>query len=164
MAALHTRDASGVAMSAEVAVQESVAFTEWKSPIYYQASGTYRVRGGTASQWTVIRCRDGFVGLVYRDSEWPGVQRLIGEPALYEDRFGSKKGRLLHRSELQEVLESWAVTRTKTEIYHAAQACGVPAGMVRGEHLDAWRGIPLLRGHCGGSRAHRFLLLRGRGM
>ncbi|HEX8968739.1 MAG TPA: CoA transferase [Chloroflexota bacterium] len=130
MAALYQRDLSGRGQRVEVSAQETVAFVEWKSGIYYQGNGQLRRRGGREAQWVVLRASDGFVAFVYQDENWPGVAGLIGDPRLDDTRFATRQGRLSAREELRTILESWTRSRTKTYIYHAAQACGVPVGMV----------------------------------
>jgi crotonobetainyl-CoA:carnitine CoA-transferase CaiB-like acyl-CoA transferase len=130
LAALHARALTGRGQEAEVAVQEAVAFTEWKSAIYFQATKRLRMRGGEQSEWTVLPCRDGFLGFVFREKEWPNVKRLIDDPRLEDPRFASRASRLALRQELRGLLEAWSMTRTNLEAYHEAQAAGVPAGMV----------------------------------
>jgi crotonobetainyl-CoA:carnitine CoA-transferase CaiB-like acyl-CoA transferase len=130
MAAIHERDATGRGQRVEVSAQESVAFVEWKSGIYYQADGQLRRRGGRKAQWLVLRCRDGFAAFVYQDEHWPGVRDLIGDDRLADARFDTRAGRLAHREELRPLLEAWTAQRPKTAVYHQAQAAGIPVGMV----------------------------------
>jgi crotonobetainyl-CoA:carnitine CoA-transferase CaiB-like acyl-CoA transferase len=130
LAALFARDFSGLGQRVEVSAHESVAFVEWKSGIYYQSNGQVRRRGGREAQWVVLRCRDGFVAFVYQDEDWPGVIELIRDPRLEEPRFALHAERLAAREELRAIFEQWTLHRQKTEVYHAAQAHGIPVGMV----------------------------------
>jgi crotonobetainyl-CoA:carnitine CoA-transferase CaiB-like acyl-CoA transferase len=130
LAALFARDLSGRGQRVEVSAHESVAFVEWKSGIYYQSNGQVRRRGGREAQWVVLRCCDGFVAFVYQDENWPGVIELIEDPRLEDPRFESRAGRLAAREELRAIFERWTLRRPKTEVYHAAQARGIPVGMV----------------------------------
>jgi crotonobetainyl-CoA:carnitine CoA-transferase CaiB-like acyl-CoA transferase len=130
LAALHARDRTGAGQQVDVTVQESVAFVEWKSSIYYQANGKLRRRGGRDAQWTVLRARDGFVAFVYQDDNWPGVVELIGDPRLADERFRTRAGRLAAREELRGILEGWTEPRAKLDVYHTAQAHGIPTGLV----------------------------------
>jgi crotonobetainyl-CoA:carnitine CoA-transferase CaiB-like acyl-CoA transferase len=130
LAALFARDFSGLGQRVEVSAHESVAFVEWKSGIYYQSNGQVRRRGGREAQWVVLRCRDGFVAFVYQDEDWPGVIELIQDPRLEEPRFALHAERLAAREELRAIFEQWTLHRQKTEVYHAAQAHGIPVGMV----------------------------------
>jgi crotonobetainyl-CoA:carnitine CoA-transferase CaiB-like acyl-CoA transferase len=130
LAALFARDLSGRGQRVEVSAHESVAFVEWKSGIYYQSNGQVRRRGGREAQWVVLRCLDGFVAFVYQDENWPEVIELIGDPRLEEPRFASRTGRLAARDELRATFERWTLPRHKTQVYHAAQAFGIPVGVV----------------------------------
>jgi crotonobetainyl-CoA:carnitine CoA-transferase CaiB-like acyl-CoA transferase len=130
LAALYQRDVSGVGQQVEISVLETVAFVEWKSSIYYQANGKLRVRGGRDAQWQVIRCRDGYIAFVYQDGNWSGVKRLIGDARLDDDRFASRQGRVAHREELRQIFEAYTLSRDKLDIYHSAQAYGIPLGLV----------------------------------
>lgn len=129
MAALHHRDNTGRGQQVEVSAQETVAFIEWKSGIYYQAGGQLRRRGGSG-QWMVLPCKDGFVAFVYQNKNWPAVVELLKDERLTEPRFATLASRVKHREELRSILESWTKPRPKLEIYHEAQAKGIPVGMV----------------------------------
>src|SRR5439155_25188992 len=82
------------------------------------------------AQWLVLPCNDGFVAFVYQDDHWPKVVDLIDDKRLKDPRFTTRAGRLAHREELRPLLEAWTQARTKTKVYHTAQAHGVPVGMV----------------------------------
>lgn len=129
MAALLHRDRTGAGQLIDVSCFETVAFVEWKSGAYLDADGRVRKRG-SESQWLVLPARDGFVGLVYQDGDWPAVQRLTGLAALGDERFATRAGRTAHLDELRRILAPWSSTRTKTAIYHDGQARGIPLGFV----------------------------------
>lgn len=130
MIALWHRDLTGAGQHVKVSAHETVAFLEWKSPVYYQSDGRVRRRGGELSQWMVLPCRDGFVAFVYQDENWPAVKELVGDPRLEDPRFADRRGRVANRAELREILGAWTAERTKEEVYHQAQARGIPVGMV----------------------------------
>lgn len=129
-AALLYRDRSGRGQLIDVSALESIAFVEWKSASNYQSTGNVRRRTGDHSQNLVLRTRDGWFGLLYTDPNWPGLRDLTGIAALHDDRFKTRDGRIAHARELRELLQDWFAQRTKHEIYHAAQALKIPAGMV----------------------------------
>ncbi len=130
LAALLERDCSGLGQLIEVSVLESVAYTEWKSGIYFQHEHRVRRRGGRDAQWLVLPCSDGFVGFVYQDEDWVHVQELIGDPRLADACFATRAGRLKQRQDLGHTLARWTRQRTKLEVYHQAQARHIPVGMV----------------------------------
>jgi formyl-CoA transferase len=130
LTALAARDRGALNQRLEVAVQEVVAFTEWKGPAYFAVDNRLRGRGGSGSYWMVVRASDGFIGLVYHDAEWPYVKELIGDPALDDERFANRAGRVEHREELRELIERSTVHRKKLDLYLEGQALGVPLGVV----------------------------------
>jgi crotonobetainyl-CoA:carnitine CoA-transferase CaiB-like acyl-CoA transferase len=58
------------------------------------------------------------------------VVELIQDPRLEEPRFALHAERLAAREELRAIFEQWTLHRHKAEVYHAAQAHGIPVGMV----------------------------------
>ena len=129
-AALLYRDRSGTASWSTSRRLESIAFVEWKSASNYEATGSIRRRVGDHSHNLVLPTSDGWFGLLYTDPNWPQVRLLTGVEALNDERFSTRAGRAAHADELIALLSDWFGQRTKHEIYHAAQALKVPAGMV----------------------------------
>jgi crotonobetainyl-CoA:carnitine CoA-transferase CaiB-like acyl-CoA transferase len=130
LTALFVRDHDGHGQVVEVAAQEVIAFTEWKSAVYYQANHRRRTRGGLDSQWIVVRCQDGFLGFVYRIQNWPQILELIGDPELAGERFATRALQIRNREAMRAIIERWTSARKKSDVYHSAQALGIPVGMV----------------------------------
>jgi crotonobetainyl-CoA:carnitine CoA-transferase CaiB-like acyl-CoA transferase len=129
-AALLYRDRSGRGQLVDVSALESIAYVEWKSASTFEATGSVRRRVGDHSHNLVLQTRDGWFGLLYTDPNWPQLRALTGVEALDDERFSTRAGRAAHAAELRSLLGDWFAQRTKHEIYHAAQALKVPAGMV----------------------------------
>jgi crotonobetainyl-CoA:carnitine CoA-transferase CaiB-like acyl-CoA transferase len=129
-AALLYRDTTGSGQLVDVSSFESIAFLEWKSASNYEATGSVRRRTGDRSHNLVMRTRDGWFGLLYTDPNWPQVCELTGVAALKDERFSTRAARAAHADEIRGLLIEWFAQRSKEEIYHAAQALKVPAGMV----------------------------------
>jgi crotonobetainyl-CoA:carnitine CoA-transferase CaiB-like acyl-CoA transferase len=129
-AALQYRDRSGRGQLVDVSALESIAFVEWKSASNYEATGSVRRRVGDHSHNVVLPTSDGWFGLLYTDANWPRLRDLTGIEALADERFSTRAGRAAHAAELRAVLSEWFAQRSKHEIYHAAQALKIPAGMV----------------------------------
>jgi CoA:oxalate CoA-transferase len=129
-AALLYRDRSGRGQLVDVSALESIAYVEWKSASTFEATGSVRRRVGDHSHNLVLRTLDGWFGLLYTDPNWPQLRALTGVEALDDERFSTRAGRAAHADELRSLLSDWFAQRTKHEIYHAAQALKVPAGMV----------------------------------
>jgi crotonobetainyl-CoA:carnitine CoA-transferase CaiB-like acyl-CoA transferase len=129
-AALLARDRTGRGQLVDVSAMQSIAFLEWKSGSNYEATGSIRHRVGDRSQSLVLRTRDGWFGLLYTEPNWSQLQTLTGISALADERFNTRAGRVAHADDLRGLLSDWFAQRTKAEIYHAAQARKIPAGMV----------------------------------
>ena len=83
--------------------------------------GCYPCRGDDA--WVAIAVRS--------DDEWRAFTRVVGRPAwCAEDRFATLSGRLQHHDELDRRIAEWTVTQHASDVMHALQHAGVPAGVV----------------------------------
>ncbi len=90
----------------------------------------------------LTRAHDGWVMLTTLEAhQWEGLVRAMGSPSWAEApwcRTAAARGE--HADEVQAHLDEWAATRTREEIYHAAQAEGTPAAPVRNvAEVLAWQ-------------------------
>jgi len=76
--------------------------------------------------------KDGWVMLTALEShQWEGLRRAMGNPAWAEAEWcRTPADRMANVEELSARKDEWAQTRTRNEIYHAAQAEGTPAAPV----------------------------------
>jgi benzylsuccinate CoA-transferase BbsF subunit len=139
VAALLRSRASGKGLTIDLAQIEATAYM--LGPTYLQASinkedpqpqgnhyavaaphGCYRCQG--EDRWCAISAR--------HDDEWRAFCRVIGQAALISDaRFADLTARLVHRAELDAIVEEWTRARTADEVMNRMQAAGVPAGVVQ---------------------------------
>jgi crotonobetainyl-CoA:carnitine CoA-transferase CaiB-like acyl-CoA transferase len=84
----------------------------------YAPHDTYPCRGD--DQWIAIAARD--------DEEWAALCRVADRGWDADERLSSLAGRLLHRTELDELIAAWTATQDKLQLTHALMAAGVPAG------------------------------------
>lgn len=70
----------------------------------------------------VFKCKDGYVYAgVLLDTHWKIMAKMIGRPELADDpKYASFPGRIARRAEVDEILESWCLERTREEV---VQAC-----------------------------------------
>jgi crotonobetainyl-CoA:carnitine CoA-transferase CaiB-like acyl-CoA transferase len=114
----------------ELSDLEAIAFLEWKGPVYYQASGALVPRGKENGP-LVLPCADGHFAFFYSPPDWPAIVEMFGSlPALADERFATSAGRIAGEAELKSILSDLTRNRAKHELYHMAQARGVPAGAV----------------------------------
>lgn len=114
----------------EISDLETAAYIEWKGPVYYQASGQIVPRGRETGP-VVVPCANGHLALYYNQADWPKIKTLLGNPLDLEDeRFAAVAGRLEAEAELLAIFARLIAHRSKHELYHAAQALGLPVGSV----------------------------------
>jgi len=88
------------------------------------------------------RAKDGWVMLTTLEQhQWEGLVRAMGSPAwAVAEWCASAAGRMQHADDVQSRIQAWTSTRTRDEIYHAAQAEGTPAAPVRNvAEVLAWQ-------------------------
>ena len=103
-------------------------------------------RAGASAEWPVVPCRDGFVALVYRSSDWESFKVMLGDPRLDDARFATDIGRRLHRQDLNAVLEQNLARFTRAEVRVLALRHRLPLGpawtpreLLEDEHMQARR-------------------------
>lgn len=134
MIALTARDRDAQRRGQDVCISrlEAGSYIEWKGRAYSQ-SGLELVRGD-ASGPVVVRTRDGYFGLYYRQSDWARILEVFDSEQLRTAPFDTADGRAAHRSDLADLLAELAADWTSSELYRRLQAAGVPAGPVYSPH------------------------------
>lgn len=130
MALLSERDAGRRPPPARVSLIETVMWVNWKAIAGIDEKGKPPSRQGNQSEFQVVRCLDGWIAVVFSVTQFENLRDLVDSPALHQQKFATREGRLKHISELYEHLKPWFATRTRTEVYSEAQRRGVPLGPV----------------------------------
>ena len=130
MLALHVRDATGDGQHVDISAMETMTVAQIHASIQHQFG-----RRPSRRASTLVRAQDGWLhpGLErgVRDDTWSRVCALIGRPELTADaKFSTPEARREHQAELIAILEAWATTRPKEEIYHTLQHLHSVAGYV----------------------------------
>jgi crotonobetainyl-CoA:carnitine CoA-transferase CaiB-like acyl-CoA transferase len=133
--ALRRRAESGQGALVDFSLQEAAIATLGERFIERQLSGRHPPRVGNAhavyAPHGVYRCRgdDQWIAIAVRDDEeWRSLCATAGRGWADETRFATQAARHEHRKALDEAIESWTAPRDKTELMHALQRSGVPAG------------------------------------
>lgn len=129
-AALAARDAGRKPSAVRVSLTEVMQWVNWKAASGAEASGTSPGREGKGSEFQIVRCRDGYVAVVYTATQWPATRALIGDPRLEDRKFATRAGRRENVAELYDILRPWLADKTRAEIQALAQAKGVPFGPI----------------------------------
>lgn len=115
---------------ARVSLVEALLWVNWKAAAGAHADGKAPTRDGTRSEFQVVPCADGHIALVYGVTQFDAVAALVDDPRLNDPRFATRPERRRLVTEIYDVLKPWCATRTRAEIYQAAQARGIPFGAV----------------------------------
>lgn len=109
---------------------DTAVWLNWKSLVAAAHSGTAPSRSGNRSEWRVVPCADGWVALVYRDTDWSRLKALINDPRLEDMRFATQAGRRAHADELATVMDNALLGMRRQEIHQAALASRLPLGPI----------------------------------
>ena len=127
----------------DVAMCDVAAYMDWKSDVALALLGTPpRRRSAAGGEWKMLRARDGWVGAIFQQPNWPAVVEMVGDPLLRDPELANEAVRLKRADEWWPVLDRWAAGRTAEDIYTLAQRFRLPFGwavgasdLVRSEQL-----------------------------
>ena len=128
--ALAARDAGRTAPAVRVSLTEVMQWVNWKAASGAEASGRSPGREGKGSEFQIVRCRDGYVAVVYTATQWPATRALIGDKRLEDRRFATRAGRRENVTEIYGILRPWFADKTRAVIQSLAQSKGVPFGPI----------------------------------
>jgi crotonobetainyl-CoA:carnitine CoA-transferase CaiB-like acyl-CoA transferase len=102
----------------------------WKSVVMAGAMDRKQTRAGRGAEWQVLSCADGWVAVVYRESDWPKVKGMIGDPRLEEQCFSTRILRRENGARLADILAQGLAGWTRDEIRAYSTSVGLPFGPV----------------------------------
>jgi crotonobetainyl-CoA:carnitine CoA-transferase CaiB-like acyl-CoA transferase len=124
-------DAGGAAReTVRVSLFDVAMWLNWKNLAAAAASGASPTRAGRSHQWQILRCRDGWVALVFMEKDWNGLRTLVGDARLEEPRFATEAGRNRHARALGDIIEEHFVKLSRREIEASARTARLPIGAV----------------------------------
>src|SRR5436190_21665509 len=129
-AALAAPEAGQKPPSVRVSLAEVLQWVNWKAASGAEAAGISPGREGKNSEFQIVRCRDGYVAVVYTVTQWLATRALIGNSRLDDAKFDTRAGRRKNIAELYAILTPWLADKTRAEIQGLAQAKGVPFGPI----------------------------------
>jgi crotonobetainyl-CoA:carnitine CoA-transferase CaiB-like acyl-CoA transferase len=116
---------------ARVSLYDVAVWLNWKNLVMAHLTGKSPSRKGRAGEWQTLRCKDGWIGLVYRESDWPAVKRLIGDPALDAPELEDRGERRRRAAWIADRAEAAFAKLTRDEIADFARRNRIPIGPVR---------------------------------
>lgn len=138
LAALIQRGRTGEGQHVKVAMLDCLASMVAEEHFDISAAVGAPMRTGNShdrlAPFGVYPCKDGHVAIVAFQPEWmKGLLDAMGRPELINDpRFANRGVRMQHAVALNEIIEAWTNTLTKSELVHKLfDERGVPAVIVR---------------------------------
>lgn len=115
----------------DVDMLDVLTWVNWKAVAAHDFTpGSTVSREGDDAAWRVIRAADGYVALVFARRDWRRLAELIDHAALADPALEDAAIRESRRDDYMPHIEAWAASRTREEIYRAAQARRIPIGPV----------------------------------
>lgn len=115
---------------AQVSLLDTGIWLNWKSLVLARENGAAPSRLGRAAEWQVVACRDGWIGLVYREQDWPAVKALVGDPRLEDPGLDHRANRKRRAAEIAAIVEERLAGMTRAEVMAFASANRIPLGPV----------------------------------
>ena len=135
LAALHHRERTGLGQRIETSLVESIIALQQSENNRYFVSG--EIIRGTGSKhptncpYGAYHAKDGMYMIgVGKNEIWCKLcEHVLGHPEYGNDpRFDSIANRVAHKKEIEQILESWSMQHTATEVVDTLLAQGIPAG------------------------------------
>jgi crotonobetainyl-CoA:carnitine CoA-transferase CaiB-like acyl-CoA transferase len=110
----------------------------WKTLGLAKRGARIPSREGSAAEWFVVPCADGYVALVYRIQEWEALKQATGDQRLSDERFSTILLRREHSKALNAILSDIFIRMTRAEIRALSLQYKLPLGPVwtPGELID----------------------------
>ncbi len=130
---LWERGASGLGQHIDISIHECVAsLLEHTDMAWIYTQEVYpRSGNGARAAWGLYPAADGYVGVVSGPARrWAMIGELMENDELKDERYLSGGAQTLLRDEIDAHMLPWLITHEKEDIYHRAQALGLPFGYV----------------------------------
>jgi crotonobetainyl-CoA:carnitine CoA-transferase CaiB-like acyl-CoA transferase len=112
-----------------VSMLDMVVWLNWKS-VSVRPGEPALTRTGDAAEWQVVRCRDGFVALVYQEPDWTALCDIVDDARLRTSDLAQRTERIRRAREIAAIVEERFLTLTRREIHELALSRRIPLGPI----------------------------------
>ncbi|MCC6238439.1 MAG: CoA transferase [Dehalococcoidia bacterium] len=131
MIGLWERGTSGLGQQIDISMFECIAslLEHFDMQWIYGHTIPPRAGNGARAAWGLYPAADGWVGVVSGPARrWVNIGVLMESEELRSDRYLAPGAQTELRDEIDALMLPWLVTHEKEDIYHRAQALGLPFG------------------------------------
>ena len=104
----------------------------WKTLAVAARTGQAPTRKGPNSEWSALKCEDGYIAAVYRAKDWNALKAAFNDPRLDDPQIQTAKGRSENRSKVNELLSAVFQSFSRAQIHDLALSNKLPLGPVWG--------------------------------
>ena len=135
LSALAYREETGKGQFIDLSLHESIGCVMEEATLQYTVDNREPRQLGARHSYMAphgfYQCKgdDSWVAIcVTSDEEWAALCRVIGNPALAEERFSDPLSRWQNQDELDRLIEEWTIEHERYEAMNILQKAGVAAG------------------------------------
>jgi crotonobetainyl-CoA:carnitine CoA-transferase CaiB-like acyl-CoA transferase len=120
-----SREFTRAPVSSEVSCLDVALWLNWKLTLD-SVSGPREAGLDRREEWTVQRCRDGYVAVIFLDKDIPQLAKLVRSDRLLDADFSTGPRRRTHLAELHEIVSQALAARSRDDIMREAQELRLP--------------------------------------
>lgn len=113
-----------------VNLADVAVWLNWKSVASATLTNRLPTRLGDGAEWRTIRCKDGWVALVYLEADWAGLKTLVNDPRLDDPRYDDRLTRRREATIINAIVEAAFLTYSRNDLRALALARRLPLGPV----------------------------------
>jgi crotonobetainyl-CoA:carnitine CoA-transferase CaiB-like acyl-CoA transferase len=114
----------------DVSLLDVAVWLNWKTVAIAAMGREPPSRTGRDGDWQTVRCQDGWIALVYQESDWPSLKALVGDDRLEQPQYATLAARRRNRHTLVAIVQQAFASRPRAEIYASARRQRIPLGPV----------------------------------
>jgi len=120
-----SREFTQAPVRGEVSCLDVALWLNWKLTLD-SVSGPREAGLDRREEWTIQRCRDGYVAVIFLDKDIPHLAKLVRSTRLLDTDFSTGPRRRTHLAELHAIVADALADRSRDEIMREAEELRLP--------------------------------------